>query len=188
MPPLRSARYTLRVRRFLRLASAIVVALVVGAAISDAAELIVIVRHAEREAGQGDDGLSAAGKARAEKLVFVLQDVGITHVLTSDRRRTIETAGPLMKARGLKPEIIPIEEPMAGGDPAERQVRLTAEAIQKLPENARVLVAGHSNTVPLLLKALGVAATVTIPETEFDNLFIVAPRPSGPPVLTRLRY
>lgn len=153
-----------------------------------AAELIVVVRHAERETGKGDDSLSAAGRARAEKLVFVLQDVGITHVLTSDLKRTIETAAPVMQARSLKPQIVPIGEAMGGGDAAARQAERTAEAIAELPAHARVLVVGHSNTVPLILEALGVTARVTIPDTEFDNLFVVAPRPDGPPVLTRLRY
>lgn len=171
-----------------RHAFAVAAALLLFVASADAAELIVVVRHAERETGQGDDSLSAIGRARAEKLVFVLQDVGITHVLTSDRKRTVETAGPLMKARGLQPTAIPIEEAMGGADPAERQVARTAEAVKSLPANARVLIVGHSNTVPLILKALGVAQAVTIPDAEFDNLFVVAPRPDGAPTLTRLRY
>lgn len=171
-----------------RLAAVTVLALLALARAADAAQLIVVVRHAERETGQGDDGLSAAGKARAEKLVFVLQDAGITDVLTSDRRRTIETAAPLMQARALRPQVIPLEEPMAGGDPAARQVALTVEAVRRLPEDARVLIVGHSNTVPLILQALGVTSAVTIPDTEFANLFVVAPRPGAAPVLTRLRY
>lgn len=172
-----------------RLVSAVLVGLaLVCVASADAAELIVVVRHAERETGQGDDSLSAAGRARAEKLVFVLQDVGVTDVLTSDRKRTVETAVPLVKARSLTPQIVPIEDAMGGDAAASSQVAATVKAIAALPANARVLIVGHSNTVPLLLKALGVAEPVTIPDTEFDNLFVVAPRPSGPPVLTRLRY
>ena len=53
-----------------------------------------------------------------------------------------------------------------------------------------MLIAGHSDTVPKLLAALGYATPVTIARGEFDNLFVVMPgRPPGaPPVVIRLRY
>lgn len=158
------------------------------AAAVDAAELVVIVRHAERQTGEGDDSLSAAGRARAERLLFVLKDAGITDILTSDLKRTQETAAPVAKARSLPPRVIPIEEAMGGTPPAERQVARTAEAVKGLPATARVLIVGHSNTVPLLLKALGAEQTITIPADEFDNLFLLAPTSNGAPVVTRLRY
>ena len=41
-----------------------------------------------------------------------------------------------------------------------------------------VLVVGHSNSVPDIVKALGGTAAITIADDEFDNLFIVRP---GPP-------
>jgi hypothetical protein len=36
-----------------------------------------------------------------------------------------------------------------------------------------VVVAGHSNTVPDILKALGCSAGITIADAEFDRLFAV---------------
>ena len=53
-----------------------------------------------------------------------------------------------------------------------------------------MLVVGHSNTVPEVMKALGVPAP-TIEDNEFDNLFIVMPgrQPSGQsPQVIRLHY
>jgi hypothetical protein len=49
-----------------------------------------------------------------------------------------------------------------------------------------VLVVGHSNTLPEILKGLGVIEPVTIAENEFDSLFVVT-RPS-PQSFVRLRY
>ena len=51
-----------------------------------------------------------------------------------------------------------------------------------------VLVVGHSNTVPDLLKAFGCAESVSIESGEYDNLFVVVPKESGPATLVRLRY
>ena len=49
-----------------------------------------------------------------------------------------------------------------------------------------VLVVGHSNSVPDVIKGLGATAPVTIGDDEFDNLFIVS---SGTPSsVLRLHY
>ena len=51
-----------------------------------------------------------------------------------------------------------------------------------------VLVVGHSNTVPAILKSLGHAPVVTVGEEDFDNLFIVTTQPSGAPTVVHLKY
>jgi hypothetical protein len=51
-----------------------------------------------------------------------------------------------------------------------------------------VLFVGHSNTMPALLKALGYSTPIKIPETEYDNLFVVIPKSDGSPTVLRLRY
>jgi hypothetical protein len=40
-------------------------------------------------------------------------------------------------------------------------------------DGATALVVGHSNTVPEIVAALGVATAVTVADDEYDNLFIV---------------
>jgi hypothetical protein len=50
------------------------------------------------------------------------------------------------------------------------------------------LVVGHSNTVPDILRALGVATPVTIPDDEYDNLFVVVRPAAGPATLVVLKY
>jgi broad specificity phosphatase PhoE len=53
---------------------------------------------------------------------------------------------------------------------------------------ARVLVVGHSDTIPALLGALGCKPQVTIAKSEYDNLFVVVRGSDAQPVLVRLRY
>jgi hypothetical protein len=47
-----------------------------------------------------------------------------------------------------------------------------------------VLVVGHSNSVPDVVKGLGVATAVTIGDAEYDRLFVVTPQTH----LIQLRY
>jgi broad specificity phosphatase PhoE len=50
-----------------------------------------------------------------------------------------------------------------------------------------VLVVGHSDTIPALLKAWGHPQPVTIDKTEFNSLWFVVSRPEGAPFVSRLR-
>jgi broad specificity phosphatase PhoE len=158
-------------------------------AAASAEQSIILMRHAERQRGEGDDSLSEAGRQRAERLAAILRDAGITHIFVSDLRRTLETAQPLAKAHNLSPSRIAIPAQGRGKiEPAELQVRATLLAISKLPSNAVVLVVGHSNTVPMFLARLGYGPRVTIADNEFDNLFVVTPRATRAPAVVRLRF
>ena len=131
------------------------------------AQTIFLVRHAERaDAGMAagknaDPELSAAGRVRAESLAWVLRDAGIARIYTSELRRTRQTAEPMAKAAGV----------MATSVPAGDVAGLIAE-VKRGKGNA--LIVGHSNTVPEILKGLGVAEAVVIDDADHDNLFIVA--------------
>lgn len=174
-------------RRLARLTLCLV--LLLAAVPSQAAEVIILVRHAERQTGQGDDGLSEAGQQRAARLADVLAEADITHIFTSDRRRTVETGAPVSAMRRLMAFVVAIDDSRPGSaDPVQAQVAATLGAIRDAPGFSRVLIVGHSNTVPVFLKALGVVDPVTIADDEFDNLFVVVPQPSGPPHLVRGRY
>jgi broad specificity phosphatase PhoE len=154
-----------------------------------AQQAILVVRHAERQMGEGDDGLSDAGRQRAERLAAMLKDAGITHIFVSDRRRTLETAQPLARARNIAPSRIAVPARGRGKiDPSELQVRATLLAISKLPRTAIVLVVGHSNTVPIFLTRLGYSPRITIGDAEYDNLFVVTPRATRAPSVIRMRF
>ena len=156
---------------------------------ASAQQSIILVRHAEREPGDGDVRLSEAGRQRAERLATILKDAGITHIFVSDRRRTLETAQPLARARHISPSRIAIPARGRGKiDASELQVRATLMAISKLPRTAVVLVVAHSNTVPIFLTRLGHGQRVEIPDPEYDNLFVVMPRATRAPAVIRMRF
>jgi broad specificity phosphatase PhoE len=155
----------------------IVLALLAATAPAQAQEAIYVVRHAERADQSADSLLSAEGVARAQKLRDTLRTAGITQIFTTQLRRTIDTAAPLAIAAHLTPQQVP-----AADLPA-----LVARVAALSPRD-RVLIVGHSNTVPAVLHELHVDEAVTIADSEYDNLFVVMPRKEGPPVLLRLRY
>ena len=51
-----------------------------------------------------------------------------------------------------------------------------------------VLVVGHSNTVPEIVKDLGYTGEIKVEETDFDNLFVLVPRAQGVPAMVRIKY
>jgi phosphohistidine phosphatase SixA len=143
-----------------------------------AATTIVVVRHAEKASEGVDPDLSEAGRARAAALAKALRDVPFTAVFTTPHTRTSQTVAPLCKEKGLTRKIL-----LAGN------VTGLADELRKLPHGEIALVCGHSNTVPNLLKALGVKEAVTIAEDEYDRLFVVTLDPQGVSAqLLALRY
>lgn len=154
--------------------------LLAGASSAFAQATVFVVRHAERADSGGPTGgtmaadpdLSAAGRARAESLATVLKDAGIVVVFATEFKRTQQTAAPLAKATGLSVTTAPTE---------------TAALVEIVKATiGNVLVVGHSNTVPELIKALGVTTPVTVGDAEYDNLFIV--RTGDKPSVIRLHY
>lgn len=142
-----------------------------------AQEAIFVVRHAERADTSADSPLSPAGEARAARLAALLKDAGITRIYTTDLRRTMQTAAPLADALHLTPLAL------KAGDQAALLARLHAAAVHD-----RILVVGHSNTVPALLQALGVTPAVTLKDDEYDNVFLVVLAPGAQPRLFRFRF
>ena len=122
---------------------------------------IFFVRHAEKATTGGEDmDLSDAGRARAESLATLLKDAEISAIYTTEFKRTQQTAAPLAKALHLDPAIIP----------AKDQPGLIAKL---RGSSGNVLVVGHGNTIPDLLKTLGITTSVSIADNDYDNLFIV---------------
>jgi broad specificity phosphatase PhoE len=145
------------------------------AASAAAQSTVFIVRHAEKAEGNGNDpDLSQAGKTRAESLANILKEVGVTAIYATEFKRTQETAAPLAKAIGLEVVKLPGKS--------------TAELVTKLQDlkGENALVVGHSNTIPLLIKALGVDAPIVINDNDYDNLFVVSL--DKKPRLLRLRF
>jgi broad specificity phosphatase PhoE len=142
-----------------------------------AQQAIFVVRHAERVDQSRDSALSVAGQARAAALARHLRDAGVTAAFVTDLQRTQQTAAPLAAALGLTLTVMP--------------AAATAQMVERIrrdhPQDV-VLVVGHSNTVPEVLKLFGDDAAVTIRDDEYDALFVVVPRAGAAPVVLRLRF
>jgi broad specificity phosphatase PhoE len=155
----------------------IAITLGIGASPARGQEAIFLVRHAERLDDAVDSPLSAEGRARAAALADMLRDSRITAVYVTEFQRTRATGTPLAVRLGL-----PLKQ-VSAGDP----VGLVA-AVRSLGPRSRVLVVGHSDTLPVVLELLGVTDVRKIQKEEYDNLFVVLPSSKGSPVFLRLRF
>ena len=151
------------------------------AAAAAAQPAVFLVRHAERaDAGTpaakvpgADPDLSAAGRNRAESLAATLKDANVTAIFVTEYKRTQQTAAPFAKQAGITATSI-----------TSKDVPGLAEKIKASSGN--VLVVGHSNSLPEVMKALGVADVPAIGEDDFDNLFVVIR--GARPTVVRLHY
>lgn len=137
------------------------------------AQTVILVRHAEKVDASADPTLSEAGQRRAMDLAVALSDSDLTHVLTSPLQRTVLTARPAAEAHAITPEAISFE----GGTPAH--ILRIAERIRSLPDDAVVLVVGHSNTVPLIAAALGETGPSEMADCEYDRLTVISVEDDG---------
>jgi broad specificity phosphatase PhoE len=145
--------------------------------------VVVVVRHAEKavvEAGNNDPPLSEAGTARALALREALQGMRFDAVIATDRQRTQATAGAVMAAQGLTPEIVPLRYGAAHVDSVAAAVRRHA--------GHTVLVVGHSNTVPAIVHALGGPQLPDLCEPQFSHLFVVVLKPGAEPRVEHRTY
>jgi len=147
-------------------------------AVGSAQKLVFLVRHAERADGgagaaNADPLLSKKGEARAKRLAAMLGDAGITAIYASEYRRTQDTAKPLASRLGV------VVQAVVKQDTAKLVERLRSQHASEV-----VLIVGHSNSVPGILKALG-GPDVTIGDQEYDSLLVFVPATRA---LTRLRF
>jgi broad specificity phosphatase PhoE len=132
----------------------------------DDATVVYVVRHAERADDSEDSPLSAAGEARARTLATMLRDAGITHIHTSDFRRTRATAAPVAIATGAGMELYDIDD-------------LAALAAYVGSTPGRHLVVGHSNTLRETISALGGEPGAEIAQLEYDRLYVLTVTRAG---------
>lgn len=155
------------------------IALTVAApAVLDAQSATFVVRHAERaDAGMmaaagADPDLSTAGRSRADDLAAALRDARITAIFVTEFKRTRQTAEPLAKSLGLEPTVVSSKD--------------TPGLVQRIrAATGNVLVVGHSNTVPAIIKAM-TGEIVTVEDSDYDNLFVVTAGPTAS--VLRLHY
>src|SRR5689334_24387771 len=145
---------------------------------------VVLVRHAEKEVGAISDApLSPEGEQRADRLANMFGDTQkfgrLQKIYVTNTRRTQQTALRLSQRLGITSEVV------------DAKIESAELARRVLDENrgGRVLIVGHSNTVPALVKALTRADAVPpIGEEEYDTMYIVTVPSMGRASVLRLKY
>ena len=142
--------------------------------------VVILVRHAEKGTQPPQDPpLSEEGQARANALVGVARQAGVTAIITTQFERTRKTAEPTAVELKITPEVV-----QAGG---AAHAKAVAEQVMK-HAGGTVLVVGHSNTVPAIVAALGAPQPRDLCDSEYDQVFTVVLGDGGSPRLIRSRY
>ena len=95
---------------------------------------------------------------------------GVTHLFSSEFRRTQQTLAPLARLQRLEVQVISAHDP-------DKQ----KEALLGLPAGSVAVVAGHSNTVPAMVQSVGGTVNGLIStedgemlqHDEYNRLFLV---------------
>ena len=140
---------------------------------------VILIRHAEKiiDPNNADPDLSPAGQARAQELVRMFGDAGINAIYATQYKRTQQTVKPLADRLGL-----PINQINS---------KNTAELVTEIRAQHRgqvVFIAGHNSTVPEIVSALGGPQYPVIPESEYDNLYIVTVYRIGKAKVVKMKY
>jgi 2,3-bisphosphoglycerate-dependent phosphoglycerate mutase len=141
---------------------------------------IILVRHAEKMVvppENKDPDISAQGEARAKEIARMFAGSGITAIYATQFKRTEQTVKPL--AERLRVPVTVVEAKKTSDLVSQIRARGAGETI---------FIAGHNNTVPEIIAALGGPSFPIIPETDFDNLYILTIQGDGVTKLVKLKF
>jgi len=142
--------------------------------------ILILVRHAEKQIvppENKDPDLSPSGLERTQELVRMLSDAGVTAIYTTQYKRTQQTVKPL--ADKLRLPVTQVEA---------KQTPELVKQIRARGAGQVVFIAGHNNTVPEIIAAMGGPQLPIIPETEYDNLYILTVQSDGSAKLLKMKY
>jgi len=128
--------------------------------------VIYLVRHAEKAGVGKDPELTAQGQVRAQNIAAILHKAEIRHIFSSPTVRARQTAQPLARRSGIE---------VRSYDPAAPKALV--EKVKLL--SGSVLVVGHSNTLPELVRLFGGAPGADIADNEYDRLYQLIAGPNG---------
>jgi broad specificity phosphatase PhoE len=145
---------------------------------------VIVIRHAERDLSVSltDPPLSPAGEARAALLARMFGDAKVVGhldaIYVSPALRNRLTVAPLAARLGINATVAPVDDPRAL---AHRALREHA--------GGRVLIVGHSDTVPKIAAVLsGNPKIPEIGDQEYGTMYIVTVPRIGHANLLRLNY
>jgi len=146
--------------------------------------VVILVRHAEKGGNplSGNPSLTPAGRQRALALYQAVKGRHVDAIVTTQLRRTQQTAMPTADSLHVTPRVINM---WGRGD---ANAAATAELIRHDYAGKTVLVVGHQTTVPRILKDLGGPAFGDICSPAYGYMFVLVLHAATPPTLTRLHY
>lgn len=150
------------------LGTAFVVGLAIWLLASASTTTIIVMRHAEKAALPADDPpLSPAGEGRAQELAQILgrasEEFRIQGVFVSEFRRTQDTVRPLANRLGVPVIVVPAADSALVASRARDEYR-----------GGRVLIVGHSNTVPQIVEELSGVKVPPMSESEYGIVYVVS--------------
>ena len=144
--------------------------------------VVLIVRHAEKASDAEDSLLTEAGAQRAQALVQVALDAGVSAIYSSQFKRNRDTAQPLSDRLG----VAVTEMPVNLQSPGDYGKVLARDIIEK-HAGQTVAVIGHGNTIASTIEGLtGRGASVNSP--AYSDLFIVVVPPAGAAKVMKAQY
>ncbi len=140
---------------------------------------VILVRHAEKkiEPDNPDPDLTPEGVERALEIARVFGESGVNAIYATQYKRTQQTVKPLSDRTSVPITLLD-----------SKQTDQLVERIQTELRGKTVFVAGHNNTVPAIVSRLSGETYPVIPETEYDNLFIVTIYRFGKAKVLKLKY
>jgi broad specificity phosphatase PhoE len=143
---------------------------------------IVLVRHAEKSIGTIEDPpLSPEGEQRAERLAIMFGDAsGAGHldaIYVTNTRRSQQTAAALAAQLHLVPTVMPSSD-----------VGATVSRVLRDHRGGAVLIVGHANTLPELIRELSGKEIEPIADTDYTNIYVLSVPHFGSASLVHLKF
>lgn len=140
---------------------------------------VILVRHAEKklEPNNQDPDLAPEGVERAHEIARVFADAGINAIYATQFKRTQQTVKPLSDRTAVAVTLLD-----------SNQTNELLQRIQTTYRGQTVFIAGHNNTVPAMVSELSGETYPLIPESEYDNLYIVTIYRFGKAKVVKLKY
>jgi len=140
---------------------------------------VILVRHAEKkiEPNNPDPDLSAEGLERAQEIARMFGEAGVNAIYATQFKRTQQTVKPLTDRTGVPISLLDAN-----------QTDELVKCIQTELRGKTVFIAGHNNTVPAIVSTLSGDTYPVIPESEFDNVFVVTIYRFGKAKVVKLKY
>ncbi len=141
---------------------------------------VLVMRHAERAAVPGDDPpLAPEGENRALRLAEYFgrapKELSLDCIIVSEFKRTQDTVRPLASRLGVPVITVPADDSERAAERALSEYR-----------GGRVLIVGHSNTVPALVEELSGQQVPEMSSDEYGIVYVISVPRFSRAAVTRL--